>query len=257
MKKIVMLLTAGILSGCSFNASDLNIWPERNQWVESFSTYPVNFTSKEPQLVSSEYVDEKSIKYNEPQSVYLGATVLSNKVYRINKYRENLLRANEDGIMNSASVPDRIFANRTYKVIGTTVVDGVEYRLFPTFSEKYVFMVKPDGQLFDEIGQIRNGRLAVLDATFVPTPDTLRMYPVKTSKTEQTKPVKGFDIKYDGLRDGKMWFTVLDYSQAADNGGSFENVGFPKRDGVVINIVGNKIKVLSADEQKIEYMVLK
>lgn len=69
-------------------------------------------------------------------------------------------------------------------------------------------MVKPDGQLFDEIGQIRNGRLAVLDATFVPTPDTLRMYPVKTSKTEQTKPVKGFDIKYDGVRDGKMWFTV-------------------------------------------------
>lgn len=131
MKKIVMLLTAGILCRMFFYASDLNIWPERNQWVESFSTYPVNFISKEPQLVSSEYVDEKSIKYNEPQSVYLGATVLSNKVYRINKYRENLLRANEDGIMNSASVPDRIFANRTYKVIGTTVVDGVEYPSFP------------------------------------------------------------------------------------------------------------------------------
>ena len=161
-----------------------------------------------------------------------------------------------DGIMNSASVPDLILANKTYRVIGTVVIDGVEYRLFPSLSDKFVFMVKPDGQLYNEIGQIRNGRLAILDATFVPTPDELRMFPVKTSKTEQTKPVNGFDIKYDGIRDGKMWFMVLDYSQSGENGGSFQNVGFPKRDGAVINVAGNKIKVLSADEQKIEYMVL-
>lgn len=257
MKKIVMVLAAGIVAGCSFQYSDLNLWPERNVWVESFSTYPVNFTGAEPELVSSEYVDEKSVKNNEPQSVYTGGTVLSSKVYQVNKYRENLLRSNMDGIMNSASVPDLILANKTYRVIGTAVVDGVEYRLFPSLSDKFVFMVKPDGQLYNEIGQIRNGRLAVLDATFVPTPDELRMFPVKNSKTEQTKPISGIDIKYDGIRDGKMWFMVLDYSQTGENGGSFQNVAFPKRDGAVINIAGNQIKILSADEQKIEYMVLK
>ena len=159
--------------------------------------------------------------------------------------------------MNSASVLDLILAYKTYRVIGTAVVDGVEYRLFPSLSDKFVFMVKPDGQLYNEIGQIRNGRLAVLDATFVPTPDELRMFPVKNSKTEQTKPISGIDIKYDGIRDGKMWFMVLDYSQTGENGGSFQNVAFPKRDGAVINIAGNQIKILSADEQKIEYMVLK
>ena len=257
MKKIAMVLAAGVVAGCSFQYSDLNLWPERNVWVESFSTYPVNFTGSEPELVSSEYVDEKSVKYNEPQSTYVGNTVLSSKVYQINKYRENLLRSNMDGIMNSASVPDLILANKTYRVIGTAVVDGVEYRLFPSLSDKFVFMVKPDGQLYNEIGQIRNGRLAVLDATFVPTPDELRMFPVKNSKTEQTKPISGIDIKYDGIRDGKMWFMVLDYSQTGENGGSFQNVAFPKRDGAVINIAGNQIKILSADEQKIEYMVLK
>ena len=104
MKKIAMVLAAGVVAGCSFQYSDLNLWPERNVWVESFSTYPVNFTGSEPELVSSEYVDEKSVKYNEPQSTYVGNTVLSSKVYQINKYRENLLRSNMDGIMNIRNI---------------------------------------------------------------------------------------------------------------------------------------------------------
>lgn len=252
MKKVILLLMTGIISAC---ASGLNLYPERSLWVESFSTYPIHFFSGEPELANTEYVEEKSVKSNTALKAYAGYSVLSNKTYQVQQYRELLLKPNENGVMNSASVPGLFFADKPVKIIGTTIIDGVEYRLVPSELNNFVFMIKPNGEVYDEMGQIRNKRLAILEATFVPTPETLRLLPVKNAKTVQTKPVKGFDIKFDGVRDGKIWFTYLDYKQAAGEGGEFENLGFPNKDGI-INIKGNKIKILSVDNQKLDYMVL-
>lgn len=257
MRKFAVLLLGLLVSGCwNTNMKMFDLFPERKSWVENFSSYPIHFFSGKPELVKTEYVEEKNVKPNVALQAYVGATVVSNKTYQINYYREQLLKANMDGMMNSASVPDIVRADKPMKIIGTVVIDGMEYRLVPTSLKDFVFLVKPDGELYDEIGQIRNGdRLVILEATFVPTPYELRLYPVQTSKMEQTKPIKGYDIKYDGVRDRKIWFTFMDYQAASGNGGAFENISFPLKDSVV-TINGIRIKVLNANNQKLDYMIL-
>ena len=80
-------------------------------------------------------------------------------------------------------------------------------------------------------------------ATFVPSPDNLRMEPVKVTRSEQTKPVKGYDIKYQGVNLDRMMFTYYDYSQYQDaDMGEFEDINFPLA-RMTVNINGVKIKV--------------
>ena len=254
MKKFGLLGLVILLTACStYGESLLDV---RRTFVERFSTYSIDFYDNNEQLVNEEYVSEKSVKSNEILTAYVGYSVVSDKIYQVSHYESNLLKANVDGFMNSASVPGKIVAGKPVKVIGAVRVDGVIYRLIPSELENFVYMIKPDGSFYDEMGQIRNGRLAILDATFVPSPDNLRMETVKFTRSEQTKPVKGFDIKYQGVNLDRMMFTFYDYSRYKDDDiGEFEDISFPLARSV-ININGVKIKVLNADKHKLEYVLL-
>ena len=82
------------------------------------------------------------------------------------------------------------------------------------------------------------------------------MEPVKVTRSEQTKPVKGYDIKYQGVNLDRMMFTYYDYSQYQDaDMGEFEDINFPLA-RMTVNINGVKIKVLNADRHKLEYILL-
>lgn len=255
MKKIGLLTLILALGACA-NISGRSWWDARRTFVERFTTYPIVFYDSGEHLVNTEYVSEKSVKSNEILTAYVGYSVVSDKIYQIKNYETNLVKANVDGYMNSASVPGRIPVGKPIEVIGAAEIDGVEYRLIPSELDSFVYMVKPDGSFYDEMGQIRDGRLAVLDATFVPSPDNLRMEPVKVTRSEQTKPVKGYDIKYQGVNLDRMMFTYYDYSQYQDaDMGEFEDINFPLA-RMTVNINGVKIKVLNADRHKLEYILL-
>ena len=255
MKKIGLLSLVMLLTACALG-SEKSWWDQRRVFMESFTTYPIVFYDEGERLVNEEYVSEKSVKSNEILTAYVGYSVVSDKIYQVKHYESNLLKANVEGFMNSASVPGKIPAGQPMPVLGAVQIDGVEYRLIPSELEGFVYMVKPDGSFYDEMGQIRDGRLAVLDATFVPSPDNLRMEPVKLSRNEQTKPVKGFDIKYQGVNLDRMMFTFYDYSQYQDaDMGEFEDISFPLA-RMTVNINGVKIKVLNADKHKLEYVLL-
>ena len=255
MKKFGLLSLVVLLTACS-SLQGKSWWDERRTFVESFSTYPIVFYDNGEKLINTEYVSEKSVKSNEILTAYVGYSVVSDKIYQIKHYETNLVKANVEGFMNSASVPGRIPAGKPMSVIGAVQIDGVEYRLIPSELDSFVYMVKPDGSFFDEMGQIRDGRLAILEATFVPSPENLRMEPVKVTRSEQTKPVRGFDIKYQGTNLDRMMFTFYDYSkyQNADSG-EFEDINFPLA-RMTVNINGVKIKVLNADKHKLEYILL-
>lgn len=255
MKKCGLLGLLMLLTACSF-VNGKSWWDERRTFVESFSTYPIVFYNSGEDLVNEEYVSEKSVKNNEILTAYVGYSVVSDKIYQIKNYETNLVKANVDGFMNSASVPGKIPAGKPMRVLGAVQIEGVEYRLIPSELDSFVYMIKPDGSFYDEMGQIRNGRLAILEATFVPSPDNLRMEPVKVTRSEQTKPVKGFDIKYQGVNLDRMMFTFYDYSQYQDaDMGEFEDISFPLA-RMTVNINGVKIKVLNADKHKLEYVLL-
>ena len=255
MKKIGLCVLALLMSACA-SMNGKSWWDARRVFVERFSTYPIVFYEDGEKVVSDELISEKSVNANEILTAYVGYSVVSDKVYQVKKFETVQLRANVDGFMHSASVPGRIPAGKTLQVIGTTEIDGVEYRLIPSEWNTFVYMLKPDGTLYDEMGQIRDGRLTILDATFVPSPDNFRIEPIKVSRTEQTTPVKGYDIKYQGVNLDRMVFTYYDYAQSqSDDQGTFEELSFPVS-RTVVDINGVKIKVLNADKQKLEYILL-
>lgn len=255
MKKTGLLFLVFLLGGC-WNAGNLNIFPERNLLLEDLQTYPIKYYNHEPILVRSEYVNEKSVETNEVLTAFKGYSVVSDKTYQVDYYEDYMVKANVNGMLNSASVPDRISANKPMRVIGEVNIDGVIYRLLPSSLKGFVFMVKPDGSFYDEMGQIRHNRLAILEATFVPSPENLRIIPVKNSKSTQTRPVKGYDLKFDGVKLNRVLFTFLDYSLSPDGeSGAFENVSFPLGQANV-NINGIRLRIIHADNQKLDYVVL-
>ena len=256
MNKTPVFCLLGLLCGC-ISSGPHNFFGARNDLVESFSTYSVELYDREPRLVKTELIEEKNFKLNTNLTAYKGSSVLNNKIYRKDYYRQEQLKADKDAVLNSASVPLVIKADKPLNIIGETDVDGVRYRLLPTQQEGFVMLVDSSGKIYRKIGQLRDGRLSLLLPDFLPAPEDVRFFPVKTAKTEQTKPTAGFDVKYDGVRLDRVWFTYFDYSGSADgNRGTFENISFPAKPGLV-TIDGIGFRILSADDKKIDYVVIK
>lgn len=256
MKKLAVLFSVLALSSCA-NMVGKDIGSFRNAPFEYFSTYSISFyDDEEDKLVKSEYITEDSFKNNVILTAYTGYTVIDTKTYRKDYYRSEILTPNMNGALNSGSVPVGFKKGEKLKAIGQVSIDGTDYVLVEANMKGYVVLVKQDGGFYDNIGQIRNGRLALIDTEFVPYPDNLKLIQVTSSKSTQTEPVKGFDVKYEGIKLDRMQFTILDYSTAQGDRGKFENISFPNKPGI-ISINGIGIKVLQADKQRIDYIILK
>ena len=255
MKKLSALFLVFILCSCVY-AGNNDVFPERNEFIELFNSYPIDFYDETPEaLVKTEYITENNFKNNVVLTAFTGFTVVDTKTYRRDFYRSDYLKPNVNGVLNCGSVPVEYGRNETLRALGLVVVDDVEYVLVQTKLKDFVALVNKKGEFYNRIGQIRNKRLVLLDTDFVPYPANLRLFPVTTSRTVQTEPVKGFDVKYEGVKLDQMLFTVLDYSKSQGDSGSFVNIRFPNQPGL-IDINGIGIKVLSADKNKLDYIIL-
>lgn len=252
MKKLLVLCSLIYVSACVY-AGDVDVLGARNKWVESFQSYPVSYWTKEPKLVKRQMINEKSFKKDEIRTAFKGYSVLSDKTFERSYYVSEEMRANMNVVLSNASAPYKIKAQEVRKIIGTSVIDGVEYRLLPTELENYVILVAPNGEIWNKTGRIKDGRLVVLGQDFISSNPKFRFEPVFINTTTQTRPIKGFDIKYDGVRLDRMWFTYFDY--ATDTAGGFREYSFPKKPGL-LTIDSVKLRVLDADNQRIDYMVL-
>lgn len=256
MKKFAVLFSCLVLSSC-FSAGNHDILSFRNTFLEYFSTYSISFYDDEPELVSSDYIEENNFKYNVILTAYTGYTVVDTKVYRKDVYRSEYLTVNEDGVLNCGSVPVAYQKGERVRAVGEVTVDGTDFVLVETKLKNFVALVRQDGTFYNRIGQIRHGRLALLDTDFVPYPDGFKMVQITTSKSVQTEPVKGFDIKYEGLNLGRLKFTLLDYSKSDGDSGYFKNVSYPYEVGGILDLNGVGIKVIQATAEKLDYIILK
>lgn len=241
------------VAGCTANGY---VWDVRKWWLNYNNSYSIDFYDNSEKKVNEEYVNEKSVKSGEILTTYVGHSVISDKIYRITNYESNLVKANVTGYMHSASVPGVIPAGKPLEVIGEVTIEDKKLRIIPSQLDNFVFLIYSDGSFYHEMGRIRGNRLFILDAEFMPAPDNLRMEPVKITRSEQTKPVKGYDIKYQGVNLDRMLFTYFDYSKYGNaDVGEFEDISFPLKRGP-IDIRGTKIRVLDADKHKLEYILL-
>lgn len=257
MKKIYLLILVSILSGC-INAGNNDFFSSRKNFFSYINGYGIYFYNQadEPFLVKSEFTEERNYKLNQSMTAYKGYSVLNNKIYRKDFYQREYVTPNMDGKMYTASIPHKFKKGEKIKLIGQVMIEHVDYRLVPSGLKDFVFLLKEDGELYSKMGQIKGDSLILLDATFYPYPKTLRLVDITSSKSVQSEPTQGFDVKYDGLRLDRIWFTVMDYSRGQGEQGTFENISFPNKPGL-IEINGIGFRVLNADADKIDYMVLK
>lgn len=252
MKKLLILCSLIYVSACVY-AGDVNVLGARNNWIESFQSYSIRYWTKEPKLVKTQMINEKSFKKDQILTAFKGYSVLSDKTFERSYYVTEKIKANMNVTLSNSSAPYRVKANEVREIIGTSVIDGIEYRLVPTDLADFVLLIKPDGEIWRKTGRIKNGRLVVLRQDFVSSNPKFRFEPVFITTTNQGRPVKGFDIKYDGIRLDRMWFTYFDY--ATEVAGGFREYSFPAKPGL-LTIGEVKLRVLFADNQKIDYMVL-
>lgn len=257
MKKIFTLACLFMLSSC-LQAGDYDIFPKRNAFIEDFSTYPITFfDNKEPKLVKTEKYTEIEPAKNTIQTAYKGYSIMSDKTYNKMFFEDYYIKANKNGILNSASVPSRIHAKKIEKLIGEVTIDGVRYGLLPSELKNFVILVDDNGKIHDKMGQVKGNRLSILNADFLPAPEDLRFEVIKTTKSEQTIPVQGFEIKYNGMQLGYLNFLILDYSVYGKSKGEFESINLPYETNSNIEINGVGVRILFADEQKLDYMIIK
>jgi len=254
MKKIIAGLSVLVLSSC-LQAGNYSVLPQRNSLFEAWDSYGIDFYDTKLQLVKSEYITEREFEPNKVLSAYVGYSVADLKTYRKDFYKAEYVRPAMNGSLNSVSIPIVYKKNEKLRVIGESSIDGERLMLLPTQEKDVVILINGDGLPYHKTGKIQNGRLVLLLPDYVPYPSDFYFEPVITSKTEQTKPVKGYDIKYDGVKLDRMIFTYYDYSDSNGNNGRFETLSFPNKPGL-IDIYGVGIKVLHAGSQKIDYILM-
>lgn len=255
MRVLCWLLTAMTLSGCIY-AGDNDILGARKDFFAAINGYLIEWYSNEPKLAKTEFVEENNFRLNESMTAFRGYTVLNSKLYRKDTFAERFVRPNHDGIMHSVTVPVKFSMNKNYEVLGVVSIDGADYRLINSGLKGFAALIANDGSLYNRIGQIKGNYLVLTDTEYYITPKDLKMVDVVNTSSTQTKPSKGFDLKFDGVKANRIWFTYLDYSNDEGNRGSFENMNFPLNAGV-IEINGLGFRVLRATNDRLDYVILK
>ena len=254
MKKIAVVLGALWLSSCVY-AGSVSVWDERNQFVERFNSYPIEFFAQEPLLLKTDYITENSRRENELLTAYTGYSMLSTKTFRKDYMISDKVYAAMDGGMVGVGAPFMFKANEERSIIGQSRIDNEDFVLVPTDLESFVLLVRRDGSVYEFPGQIRHKRLVLLDDPVLPTPSNFHFKPVTVTQVESSKPEMGFDLRYDGINNGKMIFNYMTYDPNGGATGAFEVLTFPLKAGTYrINTI--VLKVVSASREKIDYMIL-
>lgn len=259
MKILTAFFSFLFLTACNVEVGNLNFWPERLVWAESFKTLPITFYDTSMRPVKSELLAERNFPENRALSATVGYSVVDDKIYRKIYYAKEVLIPNMNGGLVSGSSSVMYEKGQQVDLIGEVFIDNVRYALIPTEEEGFVALVDGTGNMYTHIGQIRHDRLALLDADFAVYPRKFSFDPKMVSRIEQTTPVKGFDVKYGGLKAGYVTFIYYKFDAPSNDGlhdsGEFEVLSYPNKPGP-INIRGIKLRIIEAKKDSIDYMII-
>ncbi|MBR1648321.1 MAG: hypothetical protein IJ689_01820 [Alphaproteobacteria bacterium] len=254
MKALKILGLVLSLSGCIY-AGEYNLFPWRNDVIAGLSGYQIEYLDKrEEHLLNSETLHESSFTANKLLTAHKGYPIVDTKSYMKNYYVQESLIAPQNAIMTSGITPAKVTGGKKYDVIGRVKIDGNIYYLIDSDSPSTVFLVDEDYRLQKHIGAVKGDKLVLIKESFAVTPENFQFEPVTKSRVLQSDMVKGFEIKFEGVENNIMRFTLMNY----DNGGfsgEFVDYNFENEPGIV-EIAGVEIRVFSATDEKLEYMIL-
>ena len=197
------------------------------------------------------FITEDDIERNQVLITKVGNVMAFSRTHRTDFYGSETLTVNKNAVMSSSYSPLTIKKGSKFDAFGETNFNGTKYLLERKRKSGDILMINENGELFDRIGRIVDGRLAVLDIVFFPEPEDIVFTPVVTTRSENTEVLEGWELRYDGIVNNYMRFT---YTTLGDNGKAEEFIFPTGQQTIVINDL--RINVIEAGYNKIEYVIL-
>ncbi len=252
--KIICLVLCGMLAGC-LRAGDYDLLPVRKKIVDNVIGYQIDFADQGEQFVSSRNEREQEYVMNKAMTVSRGDSILSDKFFTRNLYSTVRYKPNKKGVLQNQAFPMKIDNRKEYKILGWVNIDGVKYSILESDLDGYVFLFDEDGNFYKNAGWLDDGILKLLDEEIFIYPSDLKMQNVVKTRDEVTNIKKGYEVKYDGVKLDRIWFDYITYDGDNPNKGQLEKLNFPNKPGLIM-INGKGFRILSADDNKLTYMVL-
>lgn len=241
------------LGGCIY-AGEFNLLPTANV-LAGLSGYHVDYlVTKDERLLDSEPFHETGFVANKLLTAYKGYSIANMRDYLKNYYIQEAIVAPTNAQMVSGVSPAEIVAGQKYEVIGHSKVKGKILYLVTSENPNDIFLTDENYELQPYLGRIRNDRLIILDNKYIVTPEGFKFEPITKSRVLQSDIVSGFEIKFEGVQNNIMRFTLMEYD-AGGFTGEFKYYDFENIPGI-IEIAGVKIKIFSASDARLEYMIL-
>ena len=253
MKAWKVLTMTVCLSGCIY-AGEYNILPIGNV-LAGISGYHIDYlVTQNERLLDSETFHETGFKANTLLTAYKGYSVANTRDYLKNYYIQDAIVAPSDAKMSSGVSPAEIKSGNKYEVIGQAKVKGEIRYLVASDNPNDLFLTDENYVLQPYLGRIRNDKLIILDNKYVIIPEGYQFEPITKSRVLQSDMVSGFEIKFEGVQNNIMRFTLMEYD-AGGATGEFKNYNFENIPGIV-EIAGVRIKVFDANDTRLEYMIV-
>lgn len=256
MKKIFIGLAVLALSSCYYLKGDYTLG-RRNMFNDFFYTYNIRYYD-ENEFASIDMETEVLSDYQigDVRHAIPGGKVLSSKVVQREIYSDAFVRPTSKGALVSYTVPVEFSDEKVYKAIGEAEINGVIYRLLEPNRLGDLVLLDEQGRVYQRVGRIYNGRLALLETAFVLEPRELRFKNEVENRIGEERIVSGFEIFYQGIEDYMM---VFKYNVISPNGKMSveqqKTYKFPMYDKIVI-IDGVKLEILEATDGGIDYKIL-
>lgn len=111
-----------------------------------------------PQLLSQDIVSDESYELGQPQTAYVGSSMVRVRDYRVDRYSGAEVRINEDFYVRGFTFNRQFNEGETYRFGGQTLLNGEPMQFF---------MVGTYGVLFDNNGQVQHKLLNLSTGTNV------------------------------------------------------------------------------------------
>lgn len=253
MKKFAAILSVSMLAACVY-AGNVDIWSGRNKIFQIWQTEDIFYYdtgADEEYLTESKTITEEEIDRNQVLITKVNDVMLFSKTQRIDFYSSNKLTVNKDAVMSSSYTPVNIKKNSHFEVFGEVNLKGTTYMLVRQGKSNDILLIDEQGGVFDRIGRVVDGRLAVLDIQFFVEPQDVLFTPVVNTRSEVSDVLTGYEIRYNGVVNNYVRFS---YSTLGENKTTEEFV-FPTGQQT-IEIKGFRINIIEAGYDKIEYVIL-
>lgn len=235
-----------------------------SRWLDHLSFYkswPIKFYNNLPETESSQNtlqtIPTREYPYDTAVSADRGQRMFDSETYSVQKNSyEGAYSASEDGILYTINKEVYLTKDEPLYPIGEVKIADEYCLLFEPEHDRSIILVDQQGHILPANGYIYKNELVLSKEQTQISPHNLVITPITEGEEFTTNPQMEFEIIYNGTENNVMSFTYVDHRDQAVGRNSKQRFAFPTTQNL-ININGIKFRVLYADENRIEYMIIK